>query len=323
MATSATLTYTKYLDQVRKKDPKVLLGSLVWYAVAETVHIKHKTLCTTLTNVGLGDHLPPEPKDEDVFQRVATSHARKRVETDDPDVYENYMIRTVKRGPDVFIKQIVVEKVNASGKKLGYEPTVQLEFTPADGKFDITNIQRRTNQFGVQRNEQAMNLAELIRKDFKALRGHVNPYSVRELLRRIVGQTGATCVKPTGGIYFIAESHRATIDALVNFAKEFEGVSFHSVPLVNDQAQAEMLREAFEAETKGTVEERLTKINELLAGPEITARRYSDMVREMESIRGRTTEYRDLLDDTLANTDLLMESYTASMKKLFMHVKAD
>lgn len=316
MAASAVTAYSKYVQQVRKKDPTVLLGDLVWYSVAEATRIKHADLCDALIAAGLPAFQPPAPKDEDVFQRVCTAHQRKKVETDDPNVYENYLMRKVKAGPDVFTKHIVVERVNTKGKKLGYDASVQIEFTVATGKIVIETIGRRANQ-------QALNLAELIKRDYRAERGCVNAYTVRELIRRMVNSTGATLVKPTGGIYFIMASEQATVDAILNFADTYEGVTFHSVPLINDREQQSMLRTAFEAETKGTVEERLDQIDEMLAGPEITARRYSDLIAEMHEIQGKTGKYRDLLDDTLAATDLILGSYEAKMKKLFLHVKGD
>jgi len=315
MAASAT-TYSTYVKRIRAKDPSVILGSLCWYSVAEDTLVKHADLVDLLTKVGLDTHQPPAPKDEDVFRRVASSHQRKKVETDDPNIYENYMIRDVKRGPDVYVKQIVVERVNGKNVKLGYEPAVQMEFTVATGKIDITPVSKRPNP-------QAQNLAELIRKDFRSEKGHTNAYGIRETIRRAVNGTGATCVKPTGGVYFIMESQRQTVDALTDFANALDGVTFHPVPLINDAEQQAMLRAAFEAETKGTVEDRLQQIDEMLAGPEITARRYADLVAEMRSIQSRTGEYRDLLDDTLANTDLVLKSYEAKMKKLWLHVKGD
>lgn len=318
MATSTTsvTAYTSYVKRLKKKDPGVLLGDLVWYSVGEAVRVKHTDLVAALAAVGLDGFQPPAPKDEDVFQRVCTAHQRKKVETDTEGVYENYMMRNVKRGPDVFTKQIVVERVNSNGKKLGYDPSVQIEFTVSTGKITVEPIGRRANQ-------QALNLAELIKRDYRSDKGTTNAYGIRELIRRVVNSTGATCVKPTGGVYFIMASEATTVDALSDFAAGIPGVSFHPVPLINDREQQEMLRSAFEAETKGTVEERLDQIDEMLAGPEITSRRYADLITEMHDIQKRTGSYRDLLDDTLANTDLVLGSYEAKMKKLFLHVKGD
>lgn len=312
MASAAT--YSKYLAQVKAKDPSVLLGNLVWYSVVETVRVKHADLVAALAATGLEANQPPAPKDEDVFRRVATSHQRKNVETNDPDIRENYMIRDVKRGPDVYVKHIVVEKVNARGKKLGYEPSVQLQFTVATGKIEITSIGNTINQ-------QAENLADLIKRDFHSDRGHVNAYGLRELLRKVVNGTGATCVKPTGGIYFIMAAQQEKVDALVKFTAGIDGVTFHPVPLVNDADQQSMLRAAFEAETKGAVEERLQQIDTMMSGPEITARRYADLLSEMHSLMSKTGGYRELLDDTLANTDLVLRSYEAKMTRLALHVK--
>lgn len=313
---AATTTFSNYVQRLRTQDPSVLLGSLIWYSVHENVRVPHTDLVDALTAVGLDDHQPPKPTDDDVFRRVCTGHQRKKVETDNPDVFENYLIRDVKKTDGEFVKQIVVEQVNAKGKKLGYNPAVQLAFTVGSTKIEITPISKRPSP-------QAANLAELIRRDFRAERGSLNAYGIREMFRKIVLGTGATVVRPTGGVYFVMESQRPTVEAMVALSQRIPGTTFHPVPLINDKEQQTMLRQAFESETVATVEKRLGEIDAMLSGPEITSRRYADLVAEMKQVKARTGEYREILDDKLANSDLILRSWDAKMKKLFLHVKGD
>lgn len=311
---STTDTYSKYLDRLKAKDPTVLLGSLCWYTVAEQTRIDHPALVTLLKSVGLGDFTPPEPSDEDVFRRVCTSHQRKKVETDDPDVFENYLLRDVVRAEGRVVKQIVVEQVDKRGEKLSHEAAVVLEFESASSKLTVQSLLRTPNR-------QAMNVAELIRRDFKAERGAVNAYTLRQnVIREVIMSTHATAVRPTGGVYFVMQKHATTIEALSKFAAKLEGVTFHPVPLINDADQAAMLREAIENETREQIIAALDEIDKMMDGPEITSNKYAKMVEQMNAVKSRTVEYADLLDDALAGCNVLVKSYDAKMRKLFNHV---
>lgn len=307
----ASDSYSKYLERLRAKDPSVLLGSLVWYNVAESVRVPHKDLTLALQATGLEEFIPPVPKDEDVFLRVCTSHERKRVETDDPDVYANYLMRAVSKGGGTAQKQIVVEEVHAQKGRLSYEPSVAIAF---DGQqVQITSLTSPPNP-------QAMNLADLIKRDFKRERKCVAAYTLRSMFREAIASLGATKTVPSGGVYFVTEQHRYTLDALGRLSKMIDGTLFHTVPLLNDEEQQAMLRDAIEGETRSTIEKALDEIDRLLTGPEITAARYQSLVEQMNVVKGRTAEYSELLDDALSGCDLLVGSYDAKMRKLFMHV---
>lgn len=302
-------TYSKYLERIRTKDPGILLGSIVLYQVEEAVRVPHAQLELALQAVGLDEFVPPVPKDEDVFLRVCTSHERKRVETDDDEVFANYLMRSVSRGGGQASKQVVVEQVNAKGKRLKYTPSVALDF---DGhKVQVTALTSPPDG-------QAMNLADLIKRDFRREKGAVAAYSLRELIRKIILSTSATVIRP--GVYFVMEKHRYTLDALTRLMQMIEGTSFHAIPLINDAEQQSLLREAIEGETRVEIEKRLDAIDKMLSGPEISAAHYQRLVEDMNRIKGRTTEYAELLDNALAGCDLLVGSYDAKMRKLFMHV---
>lgn len=307
----ASDTYTKYLERLRAKDPSVLLGSLVWYNVAESVRVPHKDLTLALQATGLDEFTPPIPRDDDVFLRVCTSHERKRIETDDPEVYENYLMRAVSKGGGTAAKQLVVEQVNPQGNRLDYTPTVSLEF---DGqKVQVTSLTTPPNP-------QAMNLADLVTRDFKRERKCIAAFTLRSLFRDAIGTLDATKTVPSGGVYFVMEKHRYTLDALARLSKMIDGTQFHTVPLINDGEQQAMLRDAIEGETRTKIEKALDEIDRLMAGPEITAARYQSLVEQMNVVKGRTSEYAELLDDALSGCDLLVGSYDAKMRKLFMHV---
>lgn len=311
---STSDTYSKYVERLRQKDPSVLLGSLCWYTVPEAIRVPHTEVTAALAAVGLDAHVPMAPADDDVFRQVCSSHQRKKVATDDAEIFENYLIRDVVRQGGRVVKQIVVEKVDRRGEKLAHKASVNLEFVVATSQLNVRSLITPPNK-------QAMRVADLIKRDFKTYRGTCNAYGIRETFRRVIAGTGAVIVRPSGGVYFVPETRHVTVEALAGFAADLPGVTFHPVPLINDADQSAMLREAIENETRETIQKTLDEIDALMSGPEISASKYQAMIDSMNSTISRTSEYSELLDDTLADCEILTKSYAAKMRTLFAHVK--
>jgi hypothetical protein len=170
----------EYKDRA-KLDPTMWLGQAIAFRVAEACLISHDDLRKQLKAIGLEQFTPRAPKDEDVFRRVASGHARKRVPTATAGIFENYLIRDVSRGGGRCTKQIVVEVVDGTNKRLDYAPVVQLDF---DG--GLVSHHRILPTGSRVDSTQAENLAELIAADYAAERGQLNSYAVREMLRRVL-----------------------------------------------------------------------------------------------------------------------------------------
>lgn len=304
---SPTITLDSYSERASNLP---LLGSLVWYSVPDAVRVDHTILTGLLEDVGLATYTPPEVKDKNVFLRVASSHARKRVPTDDPAVYENYLVRNVLDRGEKAVKQIVVEQVNASGVKLNLTPAVQVEYDA--GNITLTHLSSPLGH-----HDQAMAVAELIEQDYDAQRNTVNAYGVRELIRRVILQSGATTVRPSGGVYFLTAAKADAIEALVKLADGIALVDVHPVPLIDDTRQREMLRKAVEAETIDKIDKTLGEIDKIES---LTPQRYASLAAEMNELKAKTTEYVDLLDESLDAAQFRIRVYEAKMRQLYAKV---
>ncbi len=311
---SAPVTGAAALQQYESGlNGQAILGNLIWYSVPETVTVKHSDLTKILTTVGLDAYVRPVPKDKDVFLRVASSHARKNVATDDPMVYENYLVRNVLDDGVRAVKQIVVEQVNASGVKLNLFPAVQIEYD--NGKVTSTFLDDDAGN--PIDHQQAMNVAELIEQDYAAKRGTVNAYSVRELIRRIILANDATTVRPSGGVYFLMHSKQFYIDALVALADAIPYVDVHPVPLVDNSRQREMLQRAVEAETIEALDKIINEIDDI---DSLTPRKYQAMCQEFAELATRTKSYTELLDTALASADLRVNVCAKKIRALYQKV---
>lgn len=299
----------------RAGNKELWLGLGVGYRVADAVRISHADLRKKLKKLGLEEFMPREPRDDDVFRRVATSHQRKRVPTATSGVFENYLIRDVGRAGGSVVKQIVVEQVDAANKRLAYEPAVQLEFTTGGpgGVIDTTVLPTSIDT------AQAENLAELIELDYQSERGHLNGYAIREMIRKILNGSSALPFL-TGGVYFIQPHFTPQVEALE--ALKIPGAEVHSFPIIDDTKQRAMLRKSIEAETNDEMDRMLKEIEELQAGDEITADRYAQLTDWRNSVLSKGKDYAEMLDETLGNTEFRMKMVNSALRKLFDHIKA-
>lgn len=309
-----SIALTEYADRLRGGDRSVFLGELVWFSVGEAASIRHDLLLAELTALKLDSYCPRMPRDDDVFRRTCSQHQRKRVPTALDGVFENYLIRDVKRGAGQVVKHIVVEQVDGANKRLDYTPAISLTFDSKTGQIAVDVLSATPD-------DQVMNVAELILQDFEREKGMVNSYGIRDLFRGILATTGATSVRPGGGVYFVMQAKVEFVDALETLAEKMHYVEVTSVPLVDDRKQREMVRKAFEAETVGDIDKMLAEIDEIMAGPEITSDRFMAMSTRMRETRGLTQEYAELLDEELGNADFRLKVLEAKMRQLYDHTK--
>lgn len=313
-------TFTDYRDHLKSSDVPVL-GSLIWYSVPEATIVEHGQLEAILTKQGLDEYVPRVPKDKDVFKRCATAGTRKNVPTDDPEVRLNFLVRDVNTIGDRAWKHVVVEQRDAANNKLGYSPAVELMFNGegGEGKAEVSlNMLAGFDQH--TSGPEAEEIAKGIVKCFEDTRGHVNAYGIRDLIRKVLAGARSTTVRPAGGVYFVMESERIMVEALERVA-DSAGCEVHSLPLIDDGKQREMLRKAFEAETIDEIDVTMDEINKLLSGPPISQRKFNALMKKMGTVREKTSEYQDLLDTQVDNTEFRLQMYERAMKRLLEHVE--
>lgn len=315
-----------YVDQAEKIGKDAWLGSLVWYSVIEAM-IPHADVLKALEDSGLTDlvHeslLPRCPKDFDVFLRVSSNAGLKKVPvTGSPDKVRNYLIREVSRESAVIVRRLVCETKDAKAKDLSYNTDLcDVEFNR-----DTSTIKTRWLSPSAQFDPNVNSIVETIRSEFKAQRGRLNAYAIRELLRKLVLHFGGTCVREGGGVYFLQQSRASEIEALEKFVSLLPGyATFHPMPLVDDSKQRDMVKRAFEADTCDTIHRTLGEIEEwLTSGKKISVDKYGKMLAEYREVKDRTTGYADLLETGLIETHSALDLYELQLKQLRRQMKDD
>lgn len=304
--------------EAAKAGQEIFLGRLVWYSFSN-VKIDHSEAVRALVRAGIDKQLPLPPKDADVFRRVTGSRAnRKRVKTVDPDVFENYRLVEVSKPNEAqIVRRIVCQRVDQHNRELEHEELDEIVFTHATSGVRVENTTGSTNVISQE-------MTGLIIADFNAWRNGLNSYAMREWTRKFLLSLRATSVRPGGGVFFVSEEHAGKVAAVEEFVNALPGECiFHSLPLVDDRKQREMLKRAFEAETSDAIDNLLAEISDIRQnGTRIGEARYAEYLDEYQMLMAKTKEYEGLLEHQLAATHSRLDIFQSSIMGLLGNVRA-
>lgn len=301
--------FSDFTDRVKNGDESLFLGYLVWYSVSN-VRVAHQAVIAAMVHAGIDKSLPLPPKESDVFRRVASKSERKRIPTVDAGIFENFLVRDLNADNEKVYKRIVGEKVDENGRKLGYEQLYDVTFDKASSNI----MTRRLGPVS----QIAEEIVTAIQTGFNLERGTLNSYAVREWIRHFVVGLSATQVRPGGGVYFLRQEHKDKIAALEQFATSLPGdVVFHSLPLIDDRKQREMLKAAFESETADEIDKLITEIGDIKANKKkVSATRYEEYLNKYHALVERTNEYSELLEEKMSTTHSRLEIFMREMVQL-------
>lgn len=287
----------EYEAQNVTKDRRVWLGQLTWFGVTETT-VRHADLAAKLEARGLHDFIPAAPKDDDVFRRTFFNGQRRHYETDDPEVMENHLLRQVGRKDGVIVKRIVIETVDTSGHKLGYREAIDIRFDSSKPSEILVK------PLGDDEDSRAWELASTLGAEYHAARGCVDARAVRDIIRQVLAACMAVPVRTGGGVYFVPMDRIAMLDSLEAVAAELPDCMVHSLPLIDDKRQRDMLQRAVEAETVDEIDRIVEEIAAIVkSGKKVSTRQWGAFAARHRAVTSRTKEYSGLLEQTLEQTD--------------------
>jgi len=302
-----------YTDQV-KTDTIPKLGNLIWYSISN-VRISQPDLKASLVGTFLEGTSPGMPKDADTFRRICSGAERKKLETGDPEIFKNALIRTASApNEDLIVRRIVIEVVTPSNKRLDYFQTIDVEFNK-----ETSHINFRTHKW----DPIAQQIANDIKTQFEIWKGHLNSYAVREWVRSAVIGMKATHVKPTGGIYFVSKEHEAELEELEGLVSKLGSSSVHFLPLVDTGKQREMLKAAFESESIGEIDELLAEIAAITSDPnkKITEKAYNQLMDRFDHLGDKLDDYNLILKTNMGQVGARLDLFDAGLRRLQPHIK--
>jgi hypothetical protein len=300
-------------DRANKTDQAAWLGRLVWYSVSE-VNIKYDQLLAMLATAGVA-YMPKRPSDVDVFRRVCSAAQQSRVPGPNGG-YENYLVRDLPMDKERVHKVLVRETVESTGLKYKTQ-LCQLDYVKATSQLEVT----------CDGSIKAAEIASDIERRYDTEKGSINSYGIRELIRRVLTDHGATNVRGGGGgVYFVAEQYAKVVEGLEKFGAAMPGtVLVHSLPLIDDRKQRNMLKAAYESETIEECNRMMTELSKIEGEAKAGNRKISDetLRRYVEALRlqrRKAKQYKSLLETSIGTADAQLDIFNRQVKQLLLMV---
>jgi uncharacterized protein DUF6744 len=285
----------------------LFLGHLAWYAIGETTKVQHSDFEKALANAGVDFvKLPPAPRAVDIFKRGCTAAQIKKVEVT-PEIhaelaalghatdarYFNYLFRNAGQDSDYVYRILVREEVDSAGHEIGFNEVAKLRFTRSTSVITpyLWGHTVLTNEIEILND---------VRRFFSDNNDTLTPYAIREFVRKALeGALHAVKVRPSGGVYFVQQAFAQQVEGLEQAITSVGG-SFHTLPLLDDAKQREMLRTAFESEAADEINTFVGELMDItMGGKTITPERYVEFKVSYDDLDRKLSEYANLLDDAL------------------------
>ena len=288
----------EHKQRISTIDPSLLLGQLAWYEVEEVTLIDYDRFIELTKQYGLDHVRPNPPTDANVFRRVVTNAERKRVPAEAEDVSWNFLLRQVQNSGNTIQRRLVLETVDSAGQRLDYEQLVDLFYNKDTGAITTVRLQYANVSAA---DDVVRSIIKTVRSDFARQKNSLNGSAIRDWIRHVLDRARATSVRH--GVYFLTQAQASTISALEQVADELSSVRVHSLPLIDDRKQREMLLRAFEDETVGEVDRMMGEIAEALKkGTKVSHDRKVAYLGRFQELSEKTQEYAALLEQNLSGT---------------------
>lgn len=309
--------------------PEAFLGRICWYTVPDSTQVGHMEFCRDLVTRGLDEyHLPLAPKEVDVFRRASKSVQGRH--TLAPGLYVDFLVREVASTSREIHRALVREVKDGEHQRLWYDQVADIWFNRKNNFVktrhtppDEVEIEAWTNKVDHACRKVENEKLDEIKRTFALNTHYLTSYVVRETVRKILGRLDATVMRD--GVYFVAEEHAEDLSSLEEMINGIDGASFHSLPLVDDKKQREMLRASFLDDSIGQIDDLIGRMRAILQNDKtrITPRRFADFQVLRTELRDKAEAYKGLLEVSLGETEARLEMLDEQLWALIEKVKKD
>lgn len=303
MSMSQTSIQGSYLQQIEALPPEAFLGSLVFFSISQA-DVELDDARAELTRLGLPlDGLRKNLRPTDAYRKASAAMARKFKEVD--GVRAELLVRSLGEDAEQAYRQLILERVSTKeGRKrrVFYEKVASVTWNRgtrgSNGEYlgHSVESERTTHLLGspltAEEDEWLTVALRTFPDNYERMLTHLDTHAVRSYVREtIYDHLGGTCVKGSGGLYFVKQDHADIVARLGEWVRGV-GSEFHSLPLLNLQDQREMILAAFEEETLedvGKLQEEIARM--IKAGTPILAKTYDQFVEKAVVHAARARDY--------------------------------
>jgi hypothetical protein len=321
--------YTQAITDLPKE---AFLGSLLWFSISNAdVNLDQARADLAAANLRTGT-LRKNLRPVDAFKKAAREFAHKFKVVD--GVRSELMVRPVGEDGEHSHRHLILERaVVQAGKKrrVFYEKVGEIVFTRGfkkDGEYHGFGVEVRRTTMNIssplttEEDEWLTKHLDEFEDRFNHLRENMDSHAVRSFVREYVDSLYGTCVKESGGLYFVQQAHADEVERLGKWVKGI-GSEFHSLPLLNLQDQREMILTAFEDETVAEVERLMGEVANILADPDrtIEAKTFDAYGLKAAELKKRITEYNNMLGARADRATIEVNVYAQQMMSLSSRIR--
>jgi hypothetical protein len=273
-----------------------LLGFISWYTITDPKKTLEEVV-ELITTLDLDPYIIPNaPRLGDAFKRACRYSEKKGIPIPLTTNTANVLIRPVSTTAEEVERHMVLEEVDAKGKRLNYTVVAHL-------KFNRTN-----NVFSIDERKLPIEIANIVQAaigqfnaNFADAAKYIDSQVLRRMIRDQLDLMSAIGVRRQGSVYFYPVAQKAKGEALEEFCKGLgDGCTFHNLPLVNTGKQREMIRYAFESEVHDMAQQAILELNTKMdQQTEITSRAWAEYRKKLSDLQLRMTEYGALVETEL------------------------
>lgn len=331
---SNTQVMSGYTDQIANLPEEAFLGSLLFFTINQAdvnlENAKRDLTAAGLSTATLRKNLRPI----DAFRKAAKEFAHKFPPVN--QVRSELMVRPVGDDAEESYFHLVLEHaVYQAGKKrqLFFEKVGELTFTRgtknrATGEYTGYGVsaRRTTNHLPeplTAVEDQWLTERLVTFEDrFDHLLHYMDSHAVRTFVREYVYARSGTCVKESGGLYFVKQEHADEIGRLAAWVKSI-GSEFHTLPLLNLEDQRAMIMEAFEDEIIKEVDRLTAEIAKILKdqGRQIEEKTFDLYSGRAAELTAKVNEYSGMLGDRADRAKLVITGYNQQCMALLPRIR--
>lgn len=326
---TAINSYTSAIDNL---PDEAFLGSLLFFSISQA-DVNLENARRDLTNAGLDTStLRKNLRPVDAFRKASKEFGHKFKERD--SIRSELMVRSVGEDDAQAHRHLILERaVYKQGKKrrVFFEKVGEIIFNRGFKK----NGEYHNHSVEARRTDQHLNDALTLEEDqwlteklvtfedrYNHLLNYMDSHAVRTFVREYIYNLSGTCVKESGGLYFVKQEYADEVNRLADWVKSI-GSEFHTLPLLNLADQRAMILEAFEDEAVAEVERLMGEVGKILKDPdrkieEKTFDAYADRAAELAD---KVKEYNSMLGARADRAKYEIEIYAQQVMGLTSRIR--
>jgi len=310
------MNYTEYTDHLKNSDT-AFIGLLAWYHVSERSDVHQPQLSKLVEDTNAPIKVPALATPANLFRRACTEAKRNKVPTGKPGTFYNFLIRDLGYDDICVRRMLVAEQVDSKQRDLDYDVLSRMTYNKVTQELSFEDNE-------MERDEATLKVSAEIKEFIADFLGDkaliVSPVVMRSVIRNSLEQAlFGTPVREGGGVYFIRMDFADQLEAAWHVCEALDGVSLTMLPLIDDERQRTMVREAFKSESTDAISEIIGRMKDLLSqsGP-VSAKKYEEVLGDFSDAKKKIELYADILSSEKSFLDASLEIANKQVKNLLL-----